>query len=220
MVKIVKDIYQDPVVGKILGFKGGTAALLFYDLPRYSVDLDFDLLDYSMKDEIRERLRKILASYGELLDDSDKKYTLFFFLRYKKDSRNMKIEISKRPPVCLYNIRNYLGIPVKVIVKDDMAANKLAALITRAKFAMRDMFDVWFFLSSDYKMNKTLIKEQTGLSYKNALKKAISLVKPVKENEILSGLGELIDNKQKAWVKTKLKDELIFLLRLQLKTAE
>ncbi len=35
-----KDIYTDPMIGPILGFKGGTAVYLFYNLNRFSVDLD------------------------------------------------------------------------------------------------------------------------------------------------------------------------------------
>ena len=42
MVRILKDLYSDKDLGKILGFKGGTMAYLFYDLPRESVDLDLD----------------------------------------------------------------------------------------------------------------------------------------------------------------------------------
>lgn len=45
LIRILKDIYTDTTIGPFLGFKGGTAAYLFYDLNRFSVDLDFDLLD-------------------------------------------------------------------------------------------------------------------------------------------------------------------------------
>jgi len=46
MITLLQDIYKDPSIGSFLGFKGGTAAPLFYDLPRFSIDLDFDLLDH------------------------------------------------------------------------------------------------------------------------------------------------------------------------------
>lgn len=49
MTQILKDIYSDVTISSLLGFKGGTAAYLFYDLPRFSVDLDFDLLENSEK---------------------------------------------------------------------------------------------------------------------------------------------------------------------------
>ena len=51
LLKILKDIYSDTALGPVLGFKGGTAAYFFYDLPRFSVDLDFDLLDTGKKED-------------------------------------------------------------------------------------------------------------------------------------------------------------------------
>ena len=47
LLMILKDIYSDTTLAPFLGFKGGTAAMLFYGLDRNSVDLDFDLLDES-----------------------------------------------------------------------------------------------------------------------------------------------------------------------------
>ena len=44
MGRILKDIYADIAISPLLGFKGGTCAYFFYGLPRFSVDLDFDLL--------------------------------------------------------------------------------------------------------------------------------------------------------------------------------
>lgn len=45
LLQILKDIYSDMEIASLLGFKGGTALMFFYDLPRFSVDLDFNLLD-------------------------------------------------------------------------------------------------------------------------------------------------------------------------------
>lgn len=44
-VDILRAVYSDPLLRNTLGFKGGTAAMLFYGLPRFSVDLDFNLLE-------------------------------------------------------------------------------------------------------------------------------------------------------------------------------
>ena len=43
MGQILKDIYTDVSISPLLGLKGGTCAYFFYGLPRFSVDLDFDL---------------------------------------------------------------------------------------------------------------------------------------------------------------------------------
>jgi hypothetical protein len=47
LVRILKDIYTDITLGNFLGFNGGTALMFFYELPRFSVNLDFNLLAQS-----------------------------------------------------------------------------------------------------------------------------------------------------------------------------
>jgi len=55
------------------------------------------------------------------------------------------------------------------------------------------------------------------VSYTEFLKKCISAIEKFNDNKILSGMGELLLNeKQKAWVKNKLKLETLFSLRLAL----
>lgn len=44
LIRLLTALAEDAIVGPVLGFKGGTAAVLFYGLNRFSVDLDFDLL--------------------------------------------------------------------------------------------------------------------------------------------------------------------------------
>ncbi len=66
LVRILKDIYSRPGINAILGFKGGTAANLLYDLDRFSVDLDFDLLESGKEDFIFEEVKSILQRHGRL----------------------------------------------------------------------------------------------------------------------------------------------------------
>jgi len=50
-----------------------------------------------------------------------------------------------------------------------------------------------------------------------ALEKAVELVEKGEKNQILAGLGELLESeKQKAFVKDKLQGELVFSLKLYL----
>lgn len=217
-ISILRDIYSDSLLRSILGFKGGTAAMLFYELPRFSVDLDFDLLDPKEKDEAFTRLKEILPQFGTLTQASEKRNTLFFLLVYQKGERNLKIEVSKRPSESGFVVRNYLGISMLVMKKEDMAANKLSALLTRKRFATRDLFDLWFFLKNDWQINEKLVEGKTDMSFSDALIKAQDQVKRVKRTELLAGLGDLLDNKQKTWVREKLTDELIFQLKLYLET--
>jgi len=66
LIKILKDIYTDSTIGPLLGFKGGTAVYLFYNLNRFSVDLDFYLLDAEKEDYVFEQIKKILENYGTI----------------------------------------------------------------------------------------------------------------------------------------------------------
>lgn len=213
-VNILRAIYSDPQLRTVLGFKGGTAALLFYDLPRFSVDLDFDLLEPDKKEIVFEKIKTILEKYGVLSEAIEKQYTLFYLLHYQKGERTLKVEISKRSNRNQFEVKNYLGISMLVMKKEDMAANKLAAFLTRREFAMRDVFDLWFFFKNKWPVNEAVLKERIGLSLGKALEKAIKQVSELKANQILHGLGELLDEKQKAWVKEKLKEEAVFYLRL------
>ncbi len=213
-INILREIYSDPILRNILGFKGGTAAMLFYELPRFSVDLDFDLLNPEKKEVVFERLKEILPHFGTLTEASEKRYTLCFILNYRKGERNLKVEVSKRPLKSEFVRKDYLGISMLVMREEDMAAGKLSALLTRKRFATRDIFDLWFFLKNNWQINKELVLENTGISLPDALKKAQDHVKNVKNTQLLAGLGDLLDNKQKVWVKEKLIDETIFQLRL------
>ena len=60
MMQILKDIYSDIELANCLGFKGGTALMFFYDLPRFSVDLDFNLIHAEAEESDYQNLRAIL----------------------------------------------------------------------------------------------------------------------------------------------------------------
>jgi len=84
-----------------------------------------------------------------------------------------------------------------VMNKKDMAAGILAALLTRKRFATRDMFDMWFFLKNHWEINAELLRAKTGMSLSVVPKKAQEQIKSVKPTELLSGLGELFDVNKK-----------------------
>lgn len=216
LVRILKDIYTDSTLGPLLGFKGGTAALFFYNLNRFSVDLDFDLLDETQEDYVFQRIADIITVYGKIKTQSKKRFTLFYELSYAEADWNLKVEINRRNFGSRYEIINYFGISMQVMVKADMFANKLAALYERAERANRDIYDVWFFLQNDWPINKELVERRLGFSFSDCLSKCINKLEKITNRNILFGLGEVLDDKQKAWVKTKLKQETLFLLRVLL----
>jgi len=219
LIKILKDIYTDPTLAPILGFKGGTAAAFFYDLNRFSVDLDFDLLAADKEDYVFERIKAILENYGKLKEVRKKRFNLFYLLAYdNKDvnAQNVKVEINRREFGSKYEVKSLLGISMQVMIREDMTAHKLCAMYERIGKTNRDIFDVQFFLSHDWPVNKKIVEERMGMPYHEFLEKTIAVMEKFNDSNILSGMGELITEKQKDWVKTKLKSETLFSLRLAL----
>ncbi len=219
LIKILKDIYSEPSLGPVLGFKGGTAAYLFYGLERFSVDLDFDLLALEKREPVFEQMKEILGNYGNIKKSDKKRFALFYLLSYKEKvegGQNIKIEVNLRDFGSEYEIKNYLGISMKVMKKKDMFAHKLVALYERAAKANRDIFDVWYFLKNDWPVNREIVEKRTKIPFKNLLEKCLVLIEKTDERRILSGMGELLTEKTKLWVKKNLKSDLIFLLRLRM----
>ncbi len=219
LIQILKDIFTDPTIGPFLGFKGGTAVFLLYGLTRLSVDLDFDLLDLNKEDYIFNRIKEILEHYGKVKEAQKKRYSLFFLLSYANKTtgaQNIKVEINKRNFGSRYELKQYLGIPMKVMVQEDMAAHKMVAMHERIGKANRDIFDVWFFLRNNWPINKKIIQERTNMTYKEFLRLVIKELENMNNRSILSGIGELLNEKQKVWVKASLLADTIFLLKLAL----
>ena len=214
LLQILKDIYTDTSVGPVLGFKGGTAAHLFYGLGRFSVDLDFDLLNGDKETIIFEKIEKILQGYGIIKEKYRKRHTLLFILSYDEKSQNIKVEINRRNFGSRYELKNYLGISMLVMVREDMFAHKLVAVLERAKTANRDIYDIWHFLKNRWPINKEIVEKRTITSFKDHLKKCAEFVESLSDRSILSGMG--LDEKQKVWAKAHLKKDTIFLLKVRL----
>ncbi len=215
LYQILKDIYSDTQIAPFLGFKGGTAAAMFYGLDRFSVDLDFDLLDNTNEDLVFERVVKIVKKYGVLKDAYKKRFNLFCLVSYEDGAHKIKVEISRIPTKSKFEIKTYLGISTWVMIPEDVFANKLMAMSQRMGKTSRDIYDVWFFLSKRFPINKELIEEQMKIPFAQFLNGCINKLEKMKSKNILDGLGELLTASQKDWAKAKLQSETIALLKLR-----
>jgi len=223
LLKILLDMYSDNTVGPFLGFKGGTAAYLFYGLDRFSVDIDFDLLNLEKEDYVFERVKKIMKKYGELKDAKKKRFNLFYVLSYsekEKKAKNIRVEINRRNFGSKYELKSFMGISMLVMVKEDMFANKLLAMYERLGKTNRDVFDVWFFSKNNWPINKEIVEKRAQMPFNEFLQKAIVNLENFNDHNILDGMGELLTEKQKVWAKAKLKSETIFLLKLALEAEK
>lgn len=214
LLQILKDIYSDTSIAPHLGFKGGTAAMMFYNLPRHSVDLDFDLLDESKENEVFEKINQIIGTYGKITESYIQNNNLKNVVSYEANTQQIKVEVNLRKFGSRYEMKTYLGISMLVMVQEDMFAHKLMAMIERVGKTSRDIFDVQYFAKNNWPINKKIVEERSGLSFKETLEKAIKQLEEMDNKHILDGLGELLSDSQKDSARAKLKSDTTFLLKV------
>jgi len=213
MLQILKEIYSDIELANNLGFKGGTALMFFYDLPRFSVDLDFNLLDVTKEDVVYTKVRQILLKYGTIFDEAKKFYGPIIVLDYGIGERKLKVELSNRQFDNRYEIKNLLGINMKVMVSADMFAHKLCALLDRNALTNRDIFDVHFFMKQRTAINKDLVESRMNVPFADYLQQCIDMLEKTSNKGILNGLGEIMDEETKKFVKLNLRTDTIDLMK-------
>lgn len=227
MLNILADISADQVLATNLGFKGGTACYFVYGLDRFSVDLDFDLLDDDRQEDVLKRIDNILSKYGKI------KMVGSIFSRkvkYNEESSAIKINISdrvKNNSLNTYKVKDVAsGIPLKILCKEDMFAHKLIALkdrydskVINKRIASRDLYDIEFFFKKNWKINDKIIELLTSKKTVEYLRDLKVFVKEkVDETKILDGLGTLIDDKQRHWARNNLKNEVIKRLAIRIES--
>lgn len=207
MAQILSLIYKDKDLCNVLGFKGGTALMFFHNLPRFSTDLDLNLLDATKLDVVYSKVRNILLRFGIIDDEAKKLYGPVLVLNYEKDERMLKVEISTRQYDNHYETMTLAGTDIKVLTIPDMFAHKLCAMGER--LSPRDVFDVWFFLQKKHaNINEHIIWERTGKTVSDYATWCSERVREASPKLLMQGLGEVIDDtRTKNFVKTKLIEE-------------
>ena len=216
LLQILKDIYSDTSIAHCLGFKGGTAAMLFYDLPRKSVDLDFDSLDEAKENDVFNKINKIAGEYGKITSSYMQNSTLKNVISYNSKAQNIKIEVNRRQFGSKYELKTFLGVSMQVMVREDMFAHKLMAMYERIGKTSRDIFDVWYFAKNDWPINKEIVESRSQMEYSKLLEKCIEKLENMDNKHILDGLGELLNESQKDSVRAKLRNDAIFFLKLMI----
>lgn len=179
MYRLLSAIADDNFLIEKLRFKGGTCAAMRGLIERFSVDLDFDLLETKELDEIRSHLEKIFNKLDLIIDDQSTKVPQYF-LKYKNKpgQRNtIELDITFPPP------QNNEYEPVRFPEIDriihcqtigTMFSNKLVSVIDRFKkhgsIAGRDIFDIHSFFINGYEYRAEIIKERTGKDAKIFMK--------------------------------------------------
>jgi predicted nucleotidyltransferase component of viral defense system len=213
MTQVLKDIYSDAELAACLGFKGGTMLMFFHELQRFSVDLDFNLLQPEKNETVYRKIRKIALKYGKIDDEALKFFGGIVVLDYGKEERKLKIEFSNRQDNSEYGISNLLGINMKTMCLRDMFSHKLCALLDRRSVVNRDIFDCWFFMSKQTPLNPAIIERRMEKPLSNYLQDCIDTIENLPKKSLLNGLGELVNPELKTFIRNKLRTETITLLK-------
>jgi hypothetical protein len=134
-------------------------------------------------------------------------------LDYGTGERKLKVEISSRQWNNRYEIKNLLGINMQVMVASDMFAHKLCAMLDRGEVTNRDIFDSWFFMQKQTPINKDIVETRMAMPLADYIQKCIEHLESMSDRGMLNGLGELMDEDIKKFVRSKLRTETISLLQ-------
>jgi predicted nucleotidyltransferase component of viral defense system len=177
-----------------------------------------DQSDEAKEKEIFEKILKIAQGYGEIRESRIKRYNLLIIFSYDPKAQNVKIEVNRREFGSRYELKTLLGISMLVMVREDMFANKIMAMYERVGKTSRDVFDVYFFAKNNWPINKEIVEQRSGKTFKEILQITAEQLEKIDNRNILVGLGEFLTESQKDWARAKLRTETIFLLKARLES--
>ncbi len=184
--RVLMEIIDQPLLAQCLAFKGGTCAAMLGYLDRFSVDLDFDILEKANEAALRVEFHRIFDRMGlRISGEYDK--VLFFQLRYpsnpgkrntmKVSGSNLFVKANQYKVQYLPEIDRLMNCQTI----ETMFANKLVALTDRYALhhvvAGRDMYDIHYFFVHGYSYHAPVIQERTGLEPKEYLGKLIDFIR-------------------------------------------
>lgn len=162
LTDILEYVNQNPLLKDCLALKGGTAInLLVFNMPRLSVDIDFDFCKPVSREEMLEYRKNInkdlvtfLQTHGYSLNPEKGKNPhsmdswVFWYINSAGNRDNIKVEIN-------YSMRAHIfpaveipvntsilekSFPVKSLTPTEIFGSKINALINRT--AARDLYDI------------------------------------------------------------------------------
>jgi len=158
-------------------FKGGTALYKFYNLNRFSEDLDFDVVRkrFDVDNMIKKIIRnlEVTAMQRTIFEkiEHGNEINIRFAIRgplydgSKNSMSRVTINISKRErPISTLEkllVTTYPEIPsfeLSVLDIEEIVAEKIRCILTREK--PRDIYDLWLILKKGIKVNISLVNKK------------------------------------------------------------
>lgn len=223
-------LYQQTGSDKIY-FKGGTAVRFLYHSFRFSEDLDFtSILEKKTTENLLIKILDFLKENAQIEYKKEKifdkfenlgfSYKLFFYPFKLKQKISIRIDFSFREKPKTKEVKvivpfDYPITPYPLVVslsKEEILAEKIRALFYRGK--PRDLFDLWFLLTKQTKIDKKLIdlKFKYYPNLKFSFSRLKEIVKNYDENELKKDLNQFLPENYRHFYK-QLKQEIINILK-------
>ena len=227
LFRLLVEIIDNEDISSQLCFKGGTCAAMLGFLDRFSVDLDFDLLEGADRKLLRPKFHQVFRGLGLGLKD-ESQTTLQFLLRYeaRTDERNtIKLDILDqgfKHNICkaqhLLEIDRFMNCQTI----ETMFANKMVTLLDRYEknksIAGRDVYDIHHFFLQGYSYRPEVIKERRGAEVGDFLKELIEFIEQkVTQTIINQDLNTILPKEKFDQIRKGVKNETLTLLRDELK---
>ena len=201
LIEVVQALAKSRAGSQII-FKGGTALKLFYELPRYSEDIDYDSLPGVPSQKLMDIIKNLCKKRRwEITDEALKYYTLLFELRFAGPERNfrVKIEISTREKELRTAIMPLRGVPVLTLEPSFLMTEKLLTFLERQDG--RDIFDAWFILKNAYPLDEARI-ERAFSDQADFYQAILAIIEKADPKKILRDTGKLLKEDYRNWIRT------------------
>jgi hypothetical protein len=148
-IEVLDKMNSAKVLGPLV-FGGGSMLRLCHELNRYSVDLDFWLIQSISEKSFFNRVLKVFDKDYEITDTEMTQHTLLYELWSGLYPRRLKIEIRREQKDCDYQDKIAFSrfstrqVILKAHTLDQTIKNKIKAFLDRGE--IRDCFDIEFLL--------------------------------------------------------------------------
>ena len=176
LVDILEDVFVSPIQ-ELIVLKNGTAInLSIFNLPRLSVNIDFDYVildrDKMLKDRviIREFIIKLMSQKGYILKETSRNHfaldsLVFRYINLSNNNDIIKIDINYLDRVHIMDFDNKLicnsiiqgKTSIRTVKLPELFGSKISALLSRCK--PRDLYDVYGLVKSNIDFDRVLLKK-------------------------------------------------------------
>ena len=154
---IEKDYFQDLFLSELYNhsnkfiFKGGTCLYKLFDLPRFSEDLDFSILEKIDTKNIVKISEKIGANVKNIRETRDSILIKLVFKGIVTSSNTLRIDINTKNIPFNYEVKHFISpyidinpFSIRVLDLKEILAEKIHSILSRER--ARDLYDLFFIL--------------------------------------------------------------------------